>query len=124
MDDLQTLVDFGLFNREGVAKLSSLIRTVQALTGGALGATAPKRRGRPPKAAGAAMNGRPAGTGKRGRRSKLTATKDELAAMRKSGMTAKAIAAKYGVSMGAVNLHLRKHGLTNPGKRGRPAKKK
>jgi hypothetical protein len=43
-------------------------------------------------------------------------------------MTAKAIAEKYGVSMGAVNLHLRKHGLTNPGQRGRPkgsgAKKK
>ena len=124
MDDIQVLVDFGLFSQEGLAKLSNLIKTVQALTGGGLGVTAPKRRGRPPKAAGAATNGRPAGTGKRGRRSKLTATKEELSAMRKSGMTAKAIAAKYGVSMGAVNLHLRKHGLTNPGKRGRPAKKK
>ena len=128
MDDIQVLVDFGLFSREGLAKLSTLIRTVQSLTGGALPPVGARRRGRPPKAAGAVANRRPAATGKRGRRSRFTATKDDLAKMRASGMTAKAIAEKYGVSMGAVNLHLRKHGLTNPGKRGRPrgsgAKKK
>jgi predicted transcriptional regulator len=39
--------------------------------------------------------------------------------MRNDGMTAKAIAAKHGVSTATVNLRLKKMGLTTPRKKGK-----
>lgn len=126
-DDLQLLVDFGLLNEDGVSKLANLIRGVQLLSAGGSFAGVQRgpgrRRGRPPTAQGPAMNGGAAGAGKRGPRTKFSATKEQLSSMRQGGMTAKAIAEKLGVSMATVNLHLRKHGLTTP-RKGKPAKKK
>jgi len=125
-DDVQVLVNFGIFNAEGVSRLANIIRTIETLSSG--GASVGVRRGRrrrPRKAQGAALNGRAAGARKRGPRAKFTATKEQLSSMRQSGMTAKAMAAKLGVSMATVNLHLRKHGLTKPrkGRAARAAKK-
>jgi hypothetical protein len=119
--DLAVLESFGIFNSEGISRLASLIRTVQALTGTGVGpAPAARRRGRPPQAATEAT---PTGAAprKRGRSSTFAATKEELSKLRADGVTAKAMAAKYGVSMATINLHLRKHGLTSK-RRGRPAK--
>lgn len=140
-DDVQLLVDFGIFNSEGLSRLANLIRGVQALSGGVGGgvvsrsATAPQaRRGRPPgavgrprgrpgrpKAAAAAPSTNGASTRKRGPRATFTASGEELAKLKAQGMTAKAMAEKFGVSAGTINLHLKKHGLTSP--RGRPAGK-
>jgi DNA-binding NarL/FixJ family response regulator len=112
-EDLQVLVDFGLFNGDGVARLANLIRQIQAISGTAMGA-AVKAAGRP---------GRPAaGARKRAPRGRFDPTKEELAKMRQDGMTAKAIAAKFRVSMATVNLRLRKLGLTNP-RKGKAGKK-
>lgn len=118
-DDLQTLVDFGLFSEQGLAKLARLIRGVQALSGNGeimVGATKAQGRRGPGR-----KPGRPAGGGggKRAARGSFNPTKDELAKLRDSGMTAKEIAAKAGVSMATVNNRLREHGLTS-GRRGRP----
>ena len=119
--DIDTLADFGIFDSAGIARLASLIRSVQALGGGMVRAGRP--RGRRPGRPRGRRPGRPAGaasTNGRGRRGKMTVSATELAEMRKT-MTGKAIAQKLGVSIGTVTNHLKKHGLT--GKRGRPAKK-
>ena len=111
-DDVQELIDFGIFNEEAVGRLASVIRTVQSLAPGG----APARRGRGP--------GRPAGGGggKRGPRGKFEVTKEELAKMRET-MTAKEIAEKYGVSAGTVAQKAMKMGLATPRKKEKPAKK-
>ncbi len=109
-DDLQTLADFGIFNDDGVSKLATLIRNVQALTGGAGAASTGKKRGRP--AAAKPTNG---AQRQRAPRGSFSPTKDELAKM-KATMTAKQIAEKHGVSVATVNLRLKKLGLTTPRK--------
>ena len=110
-DDVQTLIDFGMFSEDAVGRLANVIRTVQSLSSG--GSPAPARRGRP--------RGRPAGGGgKRGPRGSFNVTKEELAKMRET-MTAKQIAEKYGVSPGTVAQKAMKLGLATP--RGKKAKK-
>src|SRR6266545_1345781 len=100
-DDVQELIDFGIFNEDAVGRLASVIRTVQSLSPGG----GPARgRGRP--------RGRPAGGG-RAPRGSFNVTKDELAKMRES-MTAKEIAEKYGVSPGTVAQRAMKLGLATP----------
>ncbi len=110
-DDLQALADFGIFNDDGVSRLATLIRNVQALTGGAAAPSTGKRRGRPPAAA-KPTNG---ATRQRAARGSFSPTKEELAKM-KTTMTAKEIADKHGVSVATVNLRLKKLGLTTPRK--------
>ena len=121
-DDLATLASYGIFNEERLSRLATMIKTVQALSGGAVDApVARKRRGRPPKAQ-ATMNGA-APPKKRGKRGSFNPPKGELAKMRKDGMTAKAIGAKYGVSMATVNLRMKQYGLTKS-RKAKAAKKK
>jgi hypothetical protein len=124
--DIDTLADFGIFDSTGVARLATLIRSVQSLASGgmAVGRSPGRPRGKRPGRPRGRRRGRPAGaasTNGRRERGKMTVSATELAEMRKT-MTGKAIAQKLGVSIGTVTNHLKKHGLT--GKRGRPAKKK
>ena len=116
-DDVQELIDFGIFNEDSVERLASVIRTVRSLSPG--GAAPPRgRMGRP--------RGRPAGGGgggggkrKRAPRGSFNVTKEELSKMRET-MTAKQIAAKYGVSAGTVAQKAMKMGLATPrGKKGK-----
>ena len=104
------LIDMGVLNEAGLEKLGQLFQGVQALGGVAVSAA---RRGRPPASK----------KGKRAARGSFNPSKDELAKMRKDGMTAKAIATKHGVSMATVNLRLRKLGLTKPRAGGKKGKK-
>jgi hypothetical protein len=117
-DDVDLLVDYGLFNEDAIGRIANAIRTVQDLAGGNSGPVrrGPGRRGRRP--------GRPAGSGRgpgrppkaagtRGPRSKWNPTKEELAKLRET-MTGKEIAAKMGVSVPTVALKAKKLGLTTP----------
>ncbi len=108
-EDLQLLADFGLFNGDGVAKLANLIRQIQAISGNAMGVAVKARKPGRPRAV----------ARKRAAKGSFNPTKEELAKMRQDGMTAKAIAGKFGVSMATVNLRLKKLGLTNPRKKGK-----
>src|ERR1041384_3213955 len=110
-DDVQKLIDFGIFNEDAVGRLASVIRSVESLAPGG-GAPARGRRGRPA-----------GGGGKRAARGSFNVTKDELAKMRET-MTAKQIGEKYGVSAGTVAQKAMKLGLATPRKKEKPAGKK
>lgn len=112
--DVQTLIDFGVLNEAGLARLAGLIRSIQGLAG----VTAA-----PGRAAAMGPAAVQNGVGRKRRRAAFTATKDDLSKMKSQGMTAKAIAAKLGCSMATVNTYLKKFGLTT-GRKGRPPKVK
>ncbi len=120
-DDLEVLVNFGVFNEDVISRMASFARTVQSLAQSGVLSPGPAprpARGRP--AGGrtpAGVPGRPAG--QRAPRGSFNPSKDDLSKWKET-MTAKEIAEKHGVSMATVNLRLKKLGLTTPrGKKGK-----
>lgn len=116
-DDVRLLVEFGLVNEEGVARLANLIRGVQSLAGGGGGFAAPakaRRRGRPPKGQAGGASATPAAKkGRGGKRTPFNVSKEDLQKARET-MTVRQIAQKYGVSSQTIFLKLKKLGLTQP----------
>jgi hypothetical protein len=117
-DDVDLLVDYGLFNEDAIGRIANALRTVRDLAGGNAVRRGPGRRGRRPgRPAGSGRGpGRPRGAGKRAPRGSFNPSKDELAKMRAT-MTAKEIAEKHGVSTATVNIRARALGLTTPRKK-------
>ena len=120
-ESLDVLIRFGVFNEEAVGRLASMVQAVESLTAGGAApmASSGKKRGRPAGSGKAAPAGEP---GKRGRRSSFNVTEAELKKMYiTDGMTAKAIAEKYGVAPVTVAQRAMKLGLS---KREKKSKKK
>jgi len=115
-ESLDVLIRFGVFNEEAVNRLATMVRAIETLTGGSAPAASagPKRRGRPAGSGKAAK-----GEAKtRGRRSKFDITKEELKKLYvDQGMTAKEIAAKYGVAPVTVAQRAMKMGISKRGKK-------
>jgi len=114
-DDLEVLVNFGLFNDGAVEKLANVIRTVQSLSlpGGSLpGGADPGRAVRGPGTT--AAGGEPR---KRGRRGALEAHREEVVKLLQEGNTAAEIGKRYGVSAQTVTITKKRWGLTKPRKK-------
>ena len=116
-DDVELLVDFGLFNEDALGRIANAIRTVRDLAGGnsvAVRRGPGRRRGRSGPGP-----GRPRASGRRAPRGSFNPSKEELQKLRET-MTGKEIAAKFGVSVVTVSNKAKKLGLTTP--RGKPRK--
>lgn len=125
-DDVQLLIDFGLLNEEGIQRLATLVRGLQAVLGSpaAPAGAAKALRGPAPRSSGRQLaqdESLDAPEVSRRRRRVAGITAEVLSTYRQQGRTTAQIAAELGVSVPTVNVYLRRFGLTNP-RRGRPAR--
>ena len=142
-DDIQVLIDFGVFNEGAVSRLASVIRTVQTLSfpagsaPAAITAAAPMAPATPQAAPGVqeappasqspldrVQEAEPEAETKR-KRGRLDATPQELKKLYvDEGLTAKKIAEKYGCAAGTVAIRLQKLGIGKREKAGKGKGKK
>lgn len=124
-EDIQTLIDFGVFNEGAVSKLANVIRTVQTLAMPASASSSASNSAldriqefEPGAKVAEAEVEAPR------KRGKLSATPEELKKLYiDERMTAKEIAEKYGCAPGTVAIKLQKLGISKRAKTEAPKEK-